>query len=115
MTIPSVYGLSLKLNLDRYVHKILHEMAQFMYFVVLFFLLLVFEAQFVILTSKTDAPLIVNAIVMLRWNLFGFFTRFQAVSLLSEQVVFEDQFPPRVGIRFLIWTKSESERIYQNE
>ena len=37
MTIPSVYGLSLKLNLDRYVHKILHEMAQFMYFVVLFF------------------------------------------------------------------------------
>lgn len=63
MTIPSVYGLSLKLNLDRYVHKILHEMAQLFFF---FFLLLVFEAQFVILTSKTDAPLIVNAIVMLR-------------------------------------------------
>lgn len=67
LTIPCVYGLSLKLNLDRNVHNILHEMAQFMYFLVLFFfLLLVFEAQFVILTSKTDAPLIVNAIVMLR-------------------------------------------------
>lgn len=66
LTIPCVYGLSLKLNLDRYVHKILHEMAQLMYFLVLFFLWLVFEAQFVILTSKTDAHLIVNAIVMLR-------------------------------------------------
>ena len=36
-TIPCVYGLSLKLNLDRNVHNILHEMAQFMYFLVLFF------------------------------------------------------------------------------
>ena len=39
-----------------------HNSCIFLFF---FFLLLVFEAQFVILTSKTDAPLIVNAIVML--------------------------------------------------
>lgn len=40
-----------------------HNSCIFLFF---FFLLLVFEAQFVILTSKTNAPLIVNAIVMLR-------------------------------------------------
>ena len=30
------------------------------------------------------------------------FDRFEAVSLLSEQAVFEDQLPPRVCIKFLV-------------
>ena len=30
------------------------------------------------------------------------FYRFEAVSLLSEQAVFEDQLPPRVCIKFLV-------------
>ena len=30
------------------------------------------------------------------------FERFEAVSLLSEQAVFEDQLPPRVCIKFLV-------------
>lgn len=29
------------------------------------------------------------------------FYRFEAVSLLSEQAVFEDHLPPRVGMKFL--------------
>ena len=29
------------------------------------------------------------------------FDRFEAVSLLSEQAVFEDHLPPRVGMKFL--------------
>ena len=30
------------------------------------------------------------------------FDRFEAVSLLSEQAVFEDQLPPRVCMKFLV-------------